>query len=173
MKKLPKRKQIRLKGFDYSSQGCYAVTISTYQHLWLFGGVDVLNEIGVIVEEEVVKIPLHYNCVKIDNYIIMPNHIHLLITIGCDAFPDGQENMINSVTGKLEMPELKNIVGAFKAGVSRRVHKIHPNLKIWQTRYFDHIIVNEKDYNEQWDYIEANPVRWQIKYGKIDFNNPF
>lgn len=161
---LPQRKRLRLKNYDYSSPGCYFVTISTYEGAWLFGDGWHLNTLGKIVEQEILKIESHYDDVKIDNFIIMPNHIHMLITIACDALPNDNEIILDEVLGKNKHTGLGNIVGLFKSGVSKEIHKTESDIKnIWQRSYFDHIITCKEEYNEIWDYIDANPIRWQIK----------
>ena len=162
---LPQRKRNRLKYYDYSSAGCYFVTICTHNGEWLFGNGNELSKAGKIVDEQIQAIETHYPDVKIDNYIIMPNHIHLLITIGCDAMPADDDSVCNEVLGNSKHNGLEKIVGLFKSGVTREVHKAEPQIsKIWQRSYFDHIIIGKKEYNEIWDYIDANPIRWQIKY---------
>ena len=167
---LPERKRMRLNGYDYSTPGCYFVTICTHNWNYIFGDGENLSECGVIVDEEIKKIPAHYSDIKIDNYVVMPNHVHILLTIGCDALPNNEKTIFNEVLGKSEHQKLDKVVGLFKAGVTRRIHRRIPDLKIWQKSYYDHIIKNEKDYNETWDYIDANPIRWKIKYGYVDVN---
>ena len=164
---LPERKQMRLNGYDYSTPGCYFVTICTHNGNHIFGNGENLSECGIIVDEEIKNIPTHYVGIKIDNYVVMPNHVHILLTIGCDALPNNEETILTEVLGENKHPKLDKIIGLFKAGVSRKIHQIVPDLKIWQKSYYDHIIKNEKYYNETWDYIVANPVRWKIKYGML------
>ncbi len=159
----PVRKRQRLKGYDYSSPGCYFVTILTNKRQKLFWDDYELNAIGKIVENRILTLSQFFNFIKIDNYVIMPDHIHLLITIGCDSLPDSDEWLLADIKNKIEYPDLKNIIGSFKSFVSRDIHKIIPNIKVWHKSYYDHIINNKKDYDETWDYIEANPIRWKIK----------
>ncbi len=168
---LPQRKRMRLNGYDYSSSGCYFVTICTHNGLLLFGDGKNLSSIGEIVDNEIQKISNHYTDVKIDNYIVMPDHIHMMITIGCETLKNNDDTIINEVLGKISHSRLETIVGLFKSGVTREIHKIRPDItKIWQKSFYDHIIKNEKDYNETWDYIDANPIRWQLKYNIVSLN---
>ena len=118
MKQLPKRKRIRLKNFDYSTAGCYFVTICTHNQNKIFRTNGMLNAVGLIVNEEIVTLREKYSDVKIDNYVIMPNHIHLLITIGCDALPDDEDVLLNEVLGKNKHSDLKVIIGLFKSGIT-------------------------------------------------------
>ncbi len=159
----PKRKRQRLKGFDYSSPGCYFVTISTYERQELFWNNGEINQLGKIVEEKIYCLQKKIKYIKIDNYVIMPDHIHMLVTIGCDALPNSDEWLLADLKGEIKYPDLKDIVGSLKSFSTREIHKIFPDLKVWQKSYYDHIINNQKDYDETWDYIEANPIRWEIK----------
>ncbi len=161
------RKRLRLKGYDYSNPGCYFITILTHNRQKLFWTNGKINELGAIVEQHINDIPSHYNLIKVDNYIVMPDHIHLMITIGCDALPDNQDVLLDAVMGKLKYPDVKNVVGSLKSFTSREIHKIYPDLKVWHKSYYDHIITDKNDYDETWDYIDANPIRWEIKHGKI------
>ena len=168
---LPQRKPMRLKGYDYSSAGCYFVTICTHEGLFLFGDGEKLNSFGEIVDCEIQKISSRYSDVKIDNYIIMPNHIHMMVTIGCEKLSNDDDTIINEIIGNERHSHLKTIVGLFKSGVTKEIHRISPETdKIWQKSYYDHIIKNQKDYNETWDYIDANPIRWKIKYNIVSLN---
>ena len=82
---LPNRKNIRLKEYDYSSEGYYFITICTRNKHCIFGDVInehvVLNEYGEIAENEIEEIATHYNNVEIVNYVVMPNHIHMVVVI--------------------------------------------------------------------------------------------
>ena len=160
----PQRKRQRLKGFDYSSQGCYFVTISTYKKQRLFWSNGEINRIGEIVERKIFDLHKYFKFIKIDNYVIMPDHIHLLITIGCDALPNMDDWLMADFKKEIIYPNLSDVIGSLKSFSTREIHKIYPDLIIWQKSYYDHIINNQKDYDETWDYIEANPIRWKIKH---------
>jgi len=156
---LPKRKPNRLKEYDYSAAGAYFITICTKNRQKLFwdnaAGLPCihLSPIGKIVRQQIQDIESHYSNVKIDKYIIMPNHIHMIISISerINPFP----------TASSDIP---NIVGKFKAAVSRAVGKaLMPSEtpEIWQRSFHDHIIRNQKDYDEIWQYIDTNPAKWK------------
>lgn len=119
-----------------------------------------LNELGKIAENELLNIPNHFDCVKIDKYVIMPDHIHAIIIIGCDGETERSR----------PFPTLSTIVGLYKSGVSKRIHEFEPNIKIWQKSFNDRIIRNEKGYQEIWQYIDTNPQKWEEDsfYGKND-----
>ena len=156
---LPKRKSTRLKGYDYRTPGAYFITICTSQKEHLFGEITNskmhLNDLGEIVNREIKKIEKHYHNICIDKYVIMPNHIHMIIEIieteGINPFPT-------------ENYDIPNVIGKFKAGVTRIVgnafmHSVKKS--IWQSSYHDHIIRGEKDYQKIWEYIDTNVIRWE------------
>ncbi len=162
MNDLPKRKLIRLKDYDYSTPGAYFITICTKDRKHLLGTVKneqmLLTEIGQITEQEIKKIESHYHNIKIDKYVIMPNHIHMIIVI-LDA-----ERINPFPTIKALKYDIPNIVGKFKAGVTRIVGNAFMHSakgSIWQCSYNDHIIRGEKDYDKIWEYIDTNVLRWE------------
>lgn len=147
---LPDRKPTRLSGFDYSTPNYYFVTICVHNKLHLFGEVDNINEYGKIAEIELLSIPNHFDSVRIDKYVIMPNHIHAIIIIGCDGLDTERSR---------PFPTLSTIIGLYKSGVSKRIHEIEPNIQIWQKSFNDRIICNDKGYQEVWQYIDENPMK--------------
>lgn len=86
--------------------------------------------------------PTYGVAVKLDNYVIMPNHIHMLIAI-------------DDCGRTLFAPTISRIVKQFKGVVTKQIGK-----SIWQRSFYDHIIRDEQDYVEKWNYIENNPARW-------------
>ena len=161
---LPQRKNLRLKNYDYSTPGAYFVTISTYNRNKLFWTNGELNEIGIAVEESISDIHKHHKYVKVDKYVIMPHHVHLIITIGCDALPDDDEILLDDIMGRIKYDNLKTIVGCFKASVTRKLHKNYENLIVWQRSYNDHIICNQEEYDNIWSYIESNADVWKANH---------
>lgn len=156
---LPKRKPTRLREYDYSENGAYFVTICTNKKMHLFGEIKnaemILNNLGIIVNNEILKIKSYYSNIQIDKYTIMPNHIHMIIVIsdaeGINPFP----------TKKYD---ISNVVGKFKAGISRSVgnafmHSV--KIPIWQRSFHDHIIRGEDDYKKIWEYIDTNIIKWE------------
>ena len=159
---MPIRKPTRLKYYDYSNSGYYFVTICTHnKHKILCEivgeGLDPakiqLSLFGKIAEHELLNIEKHYTNIKIDKYVIMPNHIHLIliITERINPFPTIRY-------------DVSNVIGKYKAAVTRNVGNafMHSErLKIWQTSFHDHIIRDEKDYLKIWNYIDTNPQKWE------------
>ena len=152
---LPKRKPNRLPYFDYSTPGAYFITICTANRekvFWQRVGADIirpenvpLSAVGRIVEQGIQNIHSHYASVIVEKYCIMPDHIHLALSIQTDV--DGR--MISA-------PTISTVVGSLKRWVSRQVGQA-----IWQKSFYDHGIRNQQDYLQIWEYIENNPVRWK------------
>ena len=161
------RKSIRLHNFDYSSNGMYFITICTYQKINLFGsiinGIMHLSPIGKIAEEEIAnanyKRAEHF--IEITKYVIMPNHIHMIIQIyNPDLLHKYQKESFSNPTSK----SISSTIRSYKSAVTKRIHEINKSYeaeKIWQPRYFDNIIRNEKAYQEIWNYIDSNVSRWE------------
>ncbi len=116
---------------------------------------DKLTEFGRIAQEHILDIENHYDGIRIDRYVIMPNHIHAVIVIGCN--PEAERSR--------PFPTLETIIGQYKSGVSRDIHKLSPSLKVWQKSYFDKIIRNETAYLEVCRYIDENPLKWILDEG--------
>lgn len=154
MDKLVQRKNIRLKGFDYSQAGCYFVTICTKDKKKLFWKVGAtfgrqlqklpLSNIGEIVDLEINKINSIYENVQIKKYVIMPNHIHMIIMLCAESR--------RSKTA----PTISRIIQQFKGSISKGA-----GLSLWQKSFYDRIIRNEQEYQEIWQYIETNPLKWE------------
>ena len=150
----PKRKNTRLKGYDYSQPGYYFVTICTKDRQRLFWKVGAtcgrpdlelqLTSVGHTVNEEINKISSIFNNIKINKYVIMPNHVHMIIVIS--------EESGRSKTA----PTISRIIQQFKGSITRQV-----GFPIWQKLFYDHIIRNEKEYQKVWEYIDTNPLKWE------------
>lgn len=161
MDKLPRRKNIRLKNYDYSQAGYYFITICTKDRRKLLSKIvgggfhPAPNTELSLIGREIVKtidfIDNQYSDVFIDKYIIMPNHIHLIIIL------QGSQ-----LGGHGNLP-LHKIVGQLKSYTNKKYNYINKteNLILWQRNYYDHIIRNEKEYQEIWKYIEINPLKWE------------
>ena len=154
---LPKRKHKRLKNYDYSQNGAYFITICTKNKqnlLWennpevTFGSTDKLPQlsgIGKIINDEISKIEDIYDNVVIDKYVIMPNHIHMIMVL--------KENE----GGRPKVaPTISRIMQQFKGSISKQV-----GFPVWQKLFHDRIIRNEKEYLKIWEYIDTNHLKWQ------------
>jgi REP element-mobilizing transposase RayT len=163
------RHSTRLRGYDYTQNGGYFVTICTAQRECLFGqitseGEFVQNPIGAIVEECWTAIPNHFPSVELDTFLVMPNHIHGILML----FGDASKNPIVRF-GKPAKGSLGMIIGSFKAAVSRKINALHTSEStfLWQRNYHDEIIRNEKMLNAIRIYIDNNPTNWAF-----DSDNP-
>jgi REP element-mobilizing transposase RayT len=167
---LPIRKQLRLPDYDYSSPGAYFVTICTRDRRCILSEVTVgdgvldvpnvrLSPYGEILEETLREIEKTYSWLSLDRYVIMPNHIHLLLCIGGNG-PSGTPAPTNADDGPSETPTPTNetlpmLVSTFKRFTNRRC-----GIQLWQRSYHEHVIRGEDDYRMIWDYIDTNPARW-------------
>jgi REP element-mobilizing transposase RayT len=152
----PKRKHIRIGDYDYSTPGAYFITVCTANRekiFWNCVGADIirpknvpLSTAGKIVEQGILQIAEHYKQVVVDKYCIMPDHIHMILRIESDI--DGR--MISA-------PTASTIVGSMKRWVSGRIGQ-----PIWQKSFYDHGIRNQQDYDEIWEYIENNPLKYAL-----------
>ena len=158
---LPNRRPMRLKNYDYSTEGYYFITICTENRKEILSkivGTGVLDcpkiqlsQFGEIANKRIIEMKNFYDNILVDKYVIMPNHIHMLINITKNT--DGQSGtpvptMANSTISKF--------ISTFKRFCNKEYGQ-----NIWQARFYDHVICGEQDYNEIWEYIENNPARWQ------------
>ena len=157
---LPQRRSLRLQGYDYSQQGAYFVTMCVQHRQCLFGeiidGKMQLNEISEIVVEWWNFIPQHFPFVETYDFVIMPNHIHGIIAWD-----------ISVGTGSphpKDAPTLGNIVGYFKYQSTKYINQLHntPGKRIWQSKYYDHIIRDDIDLGHLREYIQNNPKKWEL-----------
>jgi REP element-mobilizing transposase RayT len=155
---LSKRKQIRIKNYDYSKNGAYFITICTANKekiLWsnrrgeLCSPANIqLSNLGKIVDSEIKKLNFVYDAVNVDKYCIMPNHIHFIISIKADK------------NGRTQFaPTISRVVKQFKGSITKQMGKT-----IWQKSFYEHTIRNQTDYNEIWEYIENNPLKWILTH---------
>ena len=150
MNRMPARKRIRLDKYDYSQRGAYFVTICVKDKHELLGTIDVgancvrphLSDYGKIVDKEISALPMIYDFVDIDKYVIMPNHIHMIIVLDSD--------------GRTQFaPTISRIVKQFKGSITKQI-----GFSPWQKSFHDHIIRNKDDYRRICKYIEDNPMLW-------------
>ena len=157
---LPNRKLTRLSGYDYSTPGAYFVTICTFGKRCIFGKIVsgelageasmLYSDLGKVARDCLLNIESHYDNIKIDHWVIMPNHVHILIRI---------EERINPFpTIAYDIP---NVIGKYKSAVTRSVgNAFMHSEKLWQSSFYDHVIRNEEDYQSVWQYISGNPSKW-------------
>jgi REP element-mobilizing transposase RayT len=155
-----RRKPNRLKGFNYSSNGYYYVTICVNKRKCIFGEIVNkkmnLNKYGNFVKQQWLWLENQYKYIKLDEFQIMPNHIHGIIiiipTVGTGLDLSLQEKYLS----------LSNIVGAYKTTSSKLIHNLGLNSFKWQRSFYDHIIRNEKTLDKIRQYIRDNPKNWNM-----------
>lgn len=171
--KIKSRESIRLKGYDYSQKGAYFVTICTYKHKCLFGdmknGKMGLNDAGRVVEKCWDNIPEHFPHVKLHEFIIMPNHIHGILSVGAKNFSPVRGNHPpvrgNHPPAGNERPRgtsktIGSVVRGFKIGVTKWMRNNKIICNVWQRNYYEHVIRDENDLNRIRGYIVNNPLKW-------------
>ena len=156
-KTLPERKSPRLKDFDYSKTGAYFLTICTQNRKNILSTIvgegsplPQLTPCGEIVKKWIQRIPEKYPEATVGCYVIMPNHIHILLSIITD---DGRGN---------PSPTADTIVGWLKYQSTKEINNLQGSVRerIFQRSFFDHIVRNREDYHEICKYIYENPLRW-------------
>ncbi len=175
---LPERKPNRLKTWDYSSAGAYFITICTVRHEWLLWraaqrytplrDTDALplSEYGMIVNDAIAAITKIYTGVVVDKYVVMPNHVHLIIVIQESKVMDMAENKDGRANSQPSAsiqkpfrfcaPTISTIINQMKGYVTKQI-----GFPIWQKLYYDHIIRNHDEYERTVKYIDENPMKWQ------------
>jgi REP element-mobilizing transposase RayT len=158
------RRSVRLKGYDYSYQGWYYVTICTRNREMIFGdvvdGKMVLNEFGKIVENTWHDLINHNNHIELDAFVIMPNHIHGIIVINNKKFVGAGSEPAPTV--ERNRPGLPEIIRQFKTFSARRInrHRHLVGVSVWQRNYYEHIVRNEFEFHRIRQYIMENPMKW-------------
>ena len=164
--KYKRKSSPRLKDYDYSQPGAYFVTTCTHQKVCLFGevvdGEIILNDAGKIVRECWLDLPNHYSNVQLDEFIVMPNHVHGIVFIRDDQQSNCRDRFSNLSLRKQH--GLSEIVRGFKTWSSRRVNKYQntPGVPLWQRSFYDHIIRDEDDLDRARKYILNNTQKWEF-----------
>jgi putative transposase len=181
-----------LKEYDYSSPGDYFITICTYQKEYIFGEIINeemhLNDYGKIVWEEWLRTAEMREDVELDEFVVMPNHIHGIIVLtdsgrgtlqcalvgaNCNSPQAKSHNNPSNNGAYIDMPLQKTkfcspsktigtIIRGFKSAATKRINEVRstPGIPIWQRGYYEHIIRNEKDLENTRKYIANNPLQW-------------
>jgi|GEM_PF-774828 len=166
-----RRKNIRLRGFDYTNNGLYYVTICCANRENIFGEVvkapncnhhekrpcntiaegeycTKLNQKGEVCKRVLEEIQSSQKQIWLREFIVMPNHIHFIAVIS--------QNYEGAMS-------LATFVRFVKSSITRAIHELWPEDDIWQKRYFEHIIRDDTDYERIVEYIATNPTRWAIR----------
>ena len=159
---------LRLPDFDYSQTGYYFITICTNKRQMFFG--DIINDkmrptkIGKIVKNFWFEIPNKFQFAEIDEFILMPNHIHGIIFL--NRIPSAKSNINTNKKGgfvgeknPMLNENLSRIIRWFKGRVTFEARKIEPDFA-WQTRFYDRIIRTEKELFNLRNYVRNNHLKW-------------
>ncbi len=157
---MKRHNSLRMQGYDYDEPGIYFITIVTKPRRNLFWNddnnsnnpQDSLNKVGIILQDTISRLPKHSKNVEVMNFIVMPDHVHLLIKI---------ESIETSIT---------QVVRWIKSRSSLIMRKDEPSLSVWQRSYYDHIVRNDRELEMCNSYIEENSNNWIL--GKQE-NDPF
>ncbi|HMV42910.1 MAG TPA: hypothetical protein PK079_24850 [Leptospiraceae bacterium] len=153
------RKPTRHPSYDYSDTGYYFLTINAKEKGNVFGAVDngsmTLNELGTIAKMNWLSIPQHFLFVELDEFIIMPDHVHGIIILK-DTVGNAYMRSANYDRTKMR---LSKIIQQYKASVTREIRKKYEIKFQWQKSFYDHIIRKEKSLYYIRKYIQQNPIR--------------
>ena len=171
MRNLPIRKHPRLKRYDYSSNGAYFITFCVkdgHETLGEIVGRDALgapcphrnipyiqlSEYGSALQKEIEDTHLYYDNIFVDKFVVMPNHVHLIIMI------KHNQNAVDEDGAPRASRPTNMLIPNFIAILKKKTNRIY-GFDMWQRSYHDHIIRNESDYQRIWQYIDQNPLRWE------------
>jgi putative transposase len=178
------RKSLRLKEYDYSHPGEYFITICSYDHVCAFGeiiqGEMRLNEVGKIAEKYWIEIPRHFANANLDEFIVMPNHLHgiLIINERVENIKLNEKNITVGVQYIEPLPRntyqhiipksLGTIIRSYKAAVTHECRQCGYHDFRWQRNYFDRVIRNDNEFIRIRDYIHNNVYQWAIERDNPD-----
>ena len=163
------RRSIRMKKYDYASNGAYFVTVCSKNRENFFGDVQqgemVLNSFGTIIQSVWEKLPQRFPEIELDEFVIMPNHIHGIIAIVGAGFP--RPNLIQIAgeeTSPLRKPALGHIIAYLKYISAKRVNELRglAGWPIWQRNYYERIVRSDRELNSIRQYIRNNAQRWNL-----------
>jgi REP element-mobilizing transposase RayT len=167
------RRSIRIKGFDYTSNSAYFVSICTKDQAWILGEVvnDAvqLSDLGQICQECWMLIPNHFTHTKLDRFVVMPNHVHGILFLGERDAIQAHKVPEREQFGRPIRGSLPTIIRSYKSAASRLANKTQgtTGASFWQRDYHERVIRDEKELNAYRDYIISNPSTWES-----DKNNP-
>ncbi|MBR2103226.1 MAG: transposase [Prevotella sp.] len=150
----PQRKRMRLENFDYSTPGNYFITVIVQGRLNLFGDVIdgklLLNQAGKTIENALLQITKWYQGVILTHYVVMPNHIHAILTI-----TNEEKIFLAEIMRKFKSYSTHQYIEGI-----RKEGWMNFNKRLWQHNYYEHIIRNQRAYDFIACYIENNPMKW-------------
>ncbi|WP_150468387.1 transposase [Francisella sp. SYW-9] len=183
-------KNHRLENFDYSQNGYYYVTICTKERVNYFGdilsdGQMTLNDCGKIVYAALENISKFYEQVLLDEFVVMPNHIHAIIIMQKDNVNVGteqcsvlsnldEESMVEQFATTTNRVNLSQIIKSYKNICTKQIRN---NLGLsdfeWQRSFYDHIIIDEQSLLKIREYIKDNPAKWHLDKYNCENQNEY
>ena len=155
---LPKRKHPRMNHYDYSTAGAYFITVCTQNRQCLLSRIVgrglapaeiQYTAYGQIAQEQLLMLEQRYPSLKINQYVIMPNHIHAIL-------------LLEETAGDSQRPTIMDVVCEYKSLTTRECKKVRPVDKLFQTSFYEHVIRGCEDYDEIAEYIVNNPKQWEL-----------
>lgn len=192
---LKNRESNRLTGFDYSQKAAYFITICTYERKCLFGRITVgangcspdivdapkmiLNKFGEIAQYEWEKSAKIRSEIILDEFVVMPNHIHGIVMIEKNNNVVGANDDISGANSRsplqrrMKPKSISSFIAGYKSVVTKQINQIRntPRQQVWQRNYYDHIIRNEQDLTRVREYIVNNPLKWEEDIENINYQN--
>ena len=159
MDEAPKRRNTRLQGYDYSTPGAYFLTLCAKNRQCILSrivGTGVLDgpqvcllPCGKIADKYIRQLHIFYDDISVESYVIMPNHIHILLSVK-EGGPSGRP-----------VPTAQNSTVSRFISTFKRFCNKEANGNIWQSRSYDHVIRNQEDFDKHLKYIQENPAKWE------------
>jgi putative transposase len=166
----PQRRYTRLIEYDYRWPGAYFITICTHDKRLLFGniinGLMNTNDYGKIVKSCWRDLTLHYQGIGNEIFVVMPNHVHGIISIQNTTQRSGLK------PDPTPIHPITEIIRGFKTFSSKKINLLRqsPGIPVWQRSFYEHVIRSETDYSQITDYILGNPVKWDLDTDNPDIN---
>jgi REP element-mobilizing transposase RayT len=176
-----RRRSIRVEGYDYRADGAYFITIVTHDRLPLFGRIVedqmIINGFGDIVIRELHNTSRLRPYVDLDQFVVMPNHVHGIIWLNGDRAlhdrgtarcaptdDDGDDDVPSRTFGSMVPGSLSSVVRGFKSAVTRHVNddRNTPGAAVWQRNYYERVIRDDRELNDVRQYIIENPAKWAL-----------
>ena len=156
----PSRKQNRLPDYDYSQNGAYFVTVCTRERKRILS--DIVGDDARIVPKPYGRVVEKYirNAPEIEKYVMMPDHIHMIIRLDNGSMWVSTPTKISVGADAHIRPNYKRVASIVRSIKTLTTKEI--GIPIFQRSYYDHVIRNQQDYNEVWEYIESNPRKWAV-----------
>ncbi|MGB8593356.1 MAG: transposase [Candidatus Acidiferrales bacterium] len=162
---LPSRRSLRLPDYDYRDPGVYFFTICSHGRRCTFGRIVALNmqlnHSGKIVWQCWRDLPRHFPSVQLDQFIVMPNHVHGLLALHKRS--NGRAGLRPAPTVSNDKgPHLANVIGALKSFSARQINRQRgtPGTAVWQRNYFERVVRSGDELAAIQHYIDENPMRW-------------